>query len=82
MSLEKIIKPFKWVDEQVLRQYTKLAKKWEDKGRNIYYLSSTVGMPAKPLIALGGNELFGVPIGVGIEISLYNWDFIYNNRKI
>ncbi len=39
MTLKSVLKPLKWADEQVLRQYTKLTKKWEDKGRNIKLLT-------------------------------------------
>lgn len=66
------------LDEQVLRQYTKIAKKWEDNGRNIYHLSSAVGIPAIPLLVNGGNELFGENVGFWILASLYLWDITYN----
>ncbi len=31
MTLDEILKPVKWVDEQVLRQYTKVGKRIPDK---------------------------------------------------
>ena len=40
MSLESLLAPVKWADEQVLRQYTKLTKRWEEKGRSKYSLAS------------------------------------------
>ena len=67
-----------WLDEQVLRQYTKLAKRWEDKGGNIYHLSSALGLPAKALIITGGDNFFGGYAGLGIDFLLYNWDWAYN----
>lgn len=39
MGLESVLKPLKWIDEQVLRQYSKLTKKWEDIGGNKYTLA-------------------------------------------
>ncbi|MBI2106876.1 hypothetical protein HYT57_02725 [Candidatus Woesearchaeota archaeon] len=50
MSLEKYLASVKWLDEQALRQYTKVAKKWEDKGRNIYVLSSAISFPSIMLL--------------------------------
>ena len=35
-----ILKPIKAMDEEVLRQYSKVAKNWEGKGRNIYHLAN------------------------------------------
>ncbi|GEM_PF-1815803 len=39
MSLEDLLKPVKYVDEQVLRGYTKAIKKYEEKGYDKYKLS-------------------------------------------
>jgi len=51
MGLEQLLKPVKALntarkilDEEVLRQYTKLTKKWEDKGRNIFKLTTPIGL--------------------------------------
>ena len=35
MALESLLKPIKNFDEYLLKLYTKLGKKWEDKGRDI-----------------------------------------------
>ncbi|MDO8643084.1 MAG: hypothetical protein Q7R76_05915 [Candidatus Woesearchaeota archaeon] len=43
MSLESLLAPFKWADEQVLRQYTKLTLKWEEKGHSRYSLALMAG---------------------------------------
>ncbi len=39
MDLESLLKPIKYTDEQILRYYTKITKKWEDKGHSRYSLS-------------------------------------------
>lgn len=38
MSLKSPLDAAKWMDEQVLRQHTKLTKKWEDRGHSRYTL--------------------------------------------
>jgi len=40
MTLEKMLKPVKYVDEQVLRSYTNLTHKLEEKGENKYSLAA------------------------------------------
>ena len=45
MGLESVLKLVKFVDEQILRQYTKLTKKWEDKGHSRYTLSNMFNIP-------------------------------------
>ncbi len=52
MGLESLLKPIKWVDEQIvkwvdepiLRQYTKAAKKWEEKNWNKYSLTTALSL--------------------------------------
>ena len=78
MGWESLLKPAKYLDEQVLREYTKVAKKWEDGGRNIYHLSSAFGFPSKILIVGGVDTLFFPRVGLLIDMAIYNWDFIYN----
>lgn len=39
-------KPINELDEEVLRQYSKLTKKWEDKGRSRYILSNLFNVPS------------------------------------
>jgi len=68
-NLETLAKPFKYVDGQILRQYSKLTKKWEDRGHSRYSLSmipSIIGGSivislsslSNPLVALlGGLDL-------------------------
>ncbi len=62
MTLDSLLnsKPVKFVkaiDREVLRQYSKIAKKWEDKGRNIYHLSSAVGLPGIILTGTASTPL-------------------------
>ena len=44
MSLESVINGFvksaEWIDEQVLREYSKITKKWESEGRSRYSLAN------------------------------------------
>lgn len=44
MGLESLLKPVKWVDEQILRQYTKAAKKWEENNWNKYSLTTALSL--------------------------------------
>jgi len=38
MALESLLKPVKWADEQILRQYTEWGKKFNlDEGRKRYW---------------------------------------------
>ena len=53
MTLKDLLKPFKAVDEQILKQYSKLTKKWEDKGRGRYSLSNLFNIPSF-IVGLGG----------------------------
>ncbi len=48
-TIEDILKPVKFVDEAVLRQYTKLTRKWEAKGRSRYSLAHAFQLPTIPL---------------------------------
>ena len=70
MALKNLLKPLKFVDEQVLRQYSKLIKKWEDKGRSRYSLarifnSSAVG---GTLLSIGGDlPIFLYSISGGLQ---------------
>ena len=54
MGLESIIIPFKWADEQVLRQYTQLTNRWGDAGKSRYNLAES--------FFLGGVMAFGAGI--------------------
>src|SRR3989344_6303914 len=49
-NLNSYLAPVKWLDEQTLRQYSKVAKRWEDGGRNIYVLSSAIRFPSLMLL--------------------------------
>ncbi len=39
MVLEDLLFPLKWTDEQILRQYTKIALWWEEQGKNVNKLA-------------------------------------------
>jgi len=46
MSLESLLKPLQWADQQVLRSYTKQAENWEEKGRSKYSLAHLYNLTA------------------------------------
>ncbi len=72
MKLESLLKPVKWMDEQVLRQYTKIGKKWEDKGRNIKALTIPLSLVGYGLYVLPITPLtlgYGFYIGTDIVRS-------------
>ncbi|MCH8004269.1 MAG: hypothetical protein IH934_06605 [Nanoarchaeota archaeon] len=39
MSLESLLKPFKWMDKGIQTQYTRIGKAWENKGHSRYSLT-------------------------------------------
>ncbi len=57
MNLEKLLKPLKYADEQILRYYSKLTKKWEDKGHSRYILAHAFNLTATGSFHI--NDLFG-----------------------
>ncbi len=74
MKLELLLKPVKWMDEQILRQYTKIGKKWEDKGRNIKGLTIplslvSIGLYWAPIIPIIPG--YGYYIGMDITRNLF-----------
>ncbi len=78
MSLEKLLKPAKWLDEQVLRQYTKVAKKLKlDKGNRRYLAACPVWLSGLLLCALAEDKLFGttIPLRLGINIFDFGHNF-------
>jgi len=45
--MNSLKRAYTYLDEDVLlRQYSKIAKRWEDSGRNVYHLSSAIGIPS------------------------------------
>lgn len=56
MKLEKLLAPIKAIDEEILRNYSKITKKWEDKGRNKYKLSMMCNIPTW-FFGIGTSEL-------------------------
>ncbi len=71
MALEDLLAPVKWVDKQVLREYTKLTKKWEAKGRSRYALSNWINISSSIFILTNGVN--------DIPISLFMSLFIARN---
>ncbi len=80
MTLDEILKPAKWVDEQVLRQYTKIAKKWEDKGYSRYTLSNLINIPAFFLPLLYGIVNPVAPYFHGVHLAQDNFIKPYDNE--
>jgi len=48
MSLEKLLNLPNLLDEEILRQYSKIAKQWEDKNNNIMSLAAPIGLLSIP----------------------------------
>lgn len=46
MSLESLLRPIQWADEQVLRYYTKKTEAWEEQGRSKYSLAQVCNVAA------------------------------------
>ena len=47
MALESLLEPVTWVDEQILREYTKLVQIGESKGIGKYSLATGLNIVAK-----------------------------------
>jgi len=77
MDLEsklKAVKKYTWdiPDQYALRQYTKLTKKWEDKGRSRYSLANLFIIGTLPFCFVSGISKYGF-------VGLYGWEFSSNN---
>lgn len=55
MKLESLLKPAKILDEQIIRQYTKLTKMWEDRGHSRYSLALAFNLTAMVSYSLPFN---------------------------
>jgi hypothetical protein len=62
MSLDSLLEPVKWVDKQILREYSRLTQKAEGKGLNKYCLASSLNLGAK---------LFLIPASIISPINEY-----------
>lgn len=81
MSLESLLKPLQWADEQVLKYYTKKTEAWEEKGRSKYslaHLYNLSGTAVNLAFMLQGDLYFG--IGAGL-LALQSLDFARNYVK-
>ena len=78
MSLESLLKPLQWADEQVLRYYTKKAEAWEEQGRSKYSLAHLYNLSgtAANMAFMLQEDLYFV-IGAGI-LALQSVDFARN----
>lgn len=74
MKLESILKPVKWVDEQVHRQYTRFGKNWEDDGHSRY----SIAIPLTLYSLIAGTMLKIPPFLTG---SFLGWDMSSNLTK-
>lgn len=63
MSLEDILAPIKAVDQEILRLYTRLTNRWEEKGKSKYSLAANFD-----LAAVAGNVL----LKCAVDYSLQN----------
>lgn len=78
------------LDIQLLRQYTKVAKWWEDKGHSVYSLSSMAGIPGyvMGIFGIGGILLssikplnldpFVAGMSFGAVAMMYGQDVVHN----
>lgn len=78
MKRESLLKPVKWLDEQVLRQYTKLGKKFKlDERRRKYFLGAMLWGAHVVICGTTGIRLFGL-IEFPARVILNVPDFAYN----
>lgn len=72
LTLEELLKPVKIVDQTILRQYTRLTNRWEEKERSRYMLSNWFNVPSF-LIQFGfGNGAGFIPFFHGMNFSSDN----------
>ncbi len=84
MSLEYLLKPVKWVDKQILREYTKLARKAEKKGVGKFVLATGLNGAAKLSFMatwfissqIRDYTRYGIAMGASLENTFEL--FIYN----
>ncbi len=83
MSLESLLKPAKWADEQVLRQYTKVGKRFHlDERRKKYWVAGGLNI-ASMCLTVSPTRILGRPaLGVGIWTLTQLSDWSYNLRGI
>lgn len=87
MSLESLLGPAKWMDEQVLRQYTKVGKKFHlDEGRRKYWAGLILWHIHVVLSVGTGKQLIGnfeppVRISLNVPDCGYNLNGAMGNIK-
>ena len=72
MGINEYLAPFKWMDEQVLRQYTTIGKRFEDKGIRPEYVGLSY------TLILGG---FTLPAWAGLEVVANGNKLKYDNNQ-
>jgi len=84
MKLETLLKPIKYLDENIiLRQYTKLAQKVNiDKGRKKYWIGEGLWASYIALSTRPNMELFGKNFDLGSYFAIAFNDGVYNFRGI
>ncbi len=81
MSLESLLKPLQWADQQVLCYYTKQAEAWEEQGRSKYslaHLYNLSGTAANMAFMLQGDLYFAIGTGM---LAMQSLDFARNVVK-
>lgn len=82
-TLEELLKPIKYVDEQILRQYTKIGKRINiDEGRKKYFVGMGLWFTHVFLSAAYGPQLIGFKAELIPRILLNIQDFSYNLNGI
>lgn len=74
MSLEVLVKPVKWLDEQILRQYSKLTEKCGGGARSKYILATVLSAPT--WVTMCGT--YEVVYTIGINAFTRGYDTVQN----
>jgi hypothetical protein len=84
MKLEKLLKPIKYLDENViLRQYTKLGQKINiDEGKKKYWIGQGLWAGYMLLSQFPNRELFGGIFNFSSYLAMAHNDVMYNTKGI
>lgn len=79
MALNDYLAPIKWTDEQILKQYTKVSKKFNlDVGKKKYFVSGGLWVVHFTTCATTGSQLFGSmeePVRIMLGFSDFGYSF-------
>jgi len=78
MKSRALSKPIEWIDEQLLREHSKLTKKWEDKGKSKYSLATILGLSGLAA-SMGTKELIYT---LGTFTFARGWDLGLNTKGL